>query len=131
MSKMNQLGNCKNPFQGNYKKVLCVCSAGLLRSPTTAVVLSQDPYNYNTRAAGLTEEYALIPVNDVLLTWADEIVCMESWQASTLNDMLNDLKLDTNIVCLGIQDSFAYRDIDLMKNIGIEYDKAIKVLDEK
>ena len=51
---MNRIANSTNPFQKDYKRVLCVCSAGLLRSPTAAYVLSQAPYNYNTRAAGLT-----------------------------------------------------------------------------
>lgn len=31
-SNRNAMGNAANPYQGNYKKVLCVCSAGLLRS---------------------------------------------------------------------------------------------------
>lgn len=75
---MNRIANSTNQFQGSYKRVLCVCSAGLLRSPTTALVLSQPPYNYNTRAAGLTKEFALVPVDPVLLHWADEVVCMNS-----------------------------------------------------
>lgn len=28
---------------------------------------------YNTRAAGMSQEYALIPVTPALITWADEI----------------------------------------------------------
>lgn len=78
---MNRLDNARNEFQGEYKRVLCVCSAGLLRSPTTAVVLSSEPYNFNTRAAGLVREFALVPVDKVLLFWADEIVCMTADQA--------------------------------------------------
>lgn len=49
---MNRIANASNKFQGSYKRVLCVCSAGLLRSPTAALVLSKDPYNFNTRACG-------------------------------------------------------------------------------
>ena len=52
MSLMNRLGNSKNPYQGDFKKVLCVCSAGLLRSPTAAWVLSNAPFNFNTREIG-------------------------------------------------------------------------------
>ncbi len=70
---MNRLGNCNNSYQGEAKRVLCVCSAGLLRSPTAAFVLSNSPWNYNTRAAGLTPQFALIPVDKVLLTWSQEI----------------------------------------------------------
>ncbi len=105
----------KNPYQGEYKRVLCVCSAGVLRSATTAVVLAQEPFNYNTRSAGV-EFYALIPVTEVLLTWADEIVCMTK-------EHENKLKLITKkpIKCLDIPDSYEYRNEDLMKMISKNY----------
>ena len=74
MTRMNALWNCKNPYQGDYKKILCVCSAGLLRSPTIAYVLGE--MGFNTRAAGIYD-YALISVDDVLLDWADVIVTAE------------------------------------------------------
>ncbi len=117
MSLMNRLGNAKNAAQGAAKKVLCVCSAGLLRSPTTAVVLSQEPYNYNTRAAGCVEEFALVPVDDVLLLWADEIVCMETRHEKALRAMGCTKK----IIVLGIPDNFEYRDPYLMKLIAERY----------
>ena len=121
MSYMNRLGNCTNPYQGATKKVLCVCSAGLLRSPTAAVVLSQEPFNYNTRAAGISTEYALVQVDDVLLTWADEIVCMDSNQQTQLQFKLSKLGLDTEVINLNIEDSFAYRDPELMGIIKENY----------
>lgn len=125
MSLMNRLGNCKNPFQGHYKKVLCVCSAGLLRSATTAVVLSAEPYNYNTRNAGLSDEYALIPVDDVLLSWADEIVCMDEYQEGILRQRLESLgEEEKEVFCLHVPDSFAYRDPDLVKIIKTNYAEA-------
>jgi len=117
MSLMNRLANCKNHYQGKYKRVLCVCSAGLLRSPTAAFVLSQAPFNYNTRAAGLVPEFALIPVDRVLLEWADEIVCMERRQAEELNQRLKDIEKKTPVVCLDIQDSYAYRESELQNLI--------------
>ena len=73
---MNQLWNCKNHNQGEEKRILTICSAGLLRSPTTAQLLEKE-YGFNCRAAGIVEEYALIPVTEVLIHWADEIVFME------------------------------------------------------
>ena len=48
----NRLHNVRNPNQGPAKRVLCLCSAVLLRSPTVAWVLGKAPYDYNTRAAG-------------------------------------------------------------------------------
>lgn len=124
MSFMNRLGNCKNPYQGEYKRVLCVCSAGLLRSPTTAMVLSQEPYNYNTRAAGISEEYALIEVDEVLLNWADEIVCMEREQGLALIQKMKDIKMNKPLKCLNIYDNYAYRDPELIKLIKEKYNES-------
>jgi predicted protein tyrosine phosphatase len=123
---MNRLANCTNPYQGQYKKVLCVCSAGLLRSPTAAFVLSQEPYNCNTRAAGLTKEFALIPVDEVLLEWADEIVCMTTEQAETLTKTVSGKVFQPPVLCLDIPDSFGYRDPELMKLISTKYDELQK-----
>lgn len=38
-SKRNQIANADNRFQGTDKRVLCLCSAGLLRSATIADIL--------------------------------------------------------------------------------------------
>ncbi len=116
MSLMNRKGNASNPYQGKYKRVLCVCSAGILRSPTAALVLSKEPFNYNTRAAGLSEEYALIQVDDVLLEWADEIVCMDEKQEAELRE-----RTHKPIYNLGINDNFEYRDKGLMEIIFRKY----------
>lgn len=117
---MNRLANINNPFQGKTKKVLCVCSAGLLRSPTAAVVLSQPPYGFNTRAVGCVREYALIPIDAVLVEWADEIVCMQREHV----DRLPPVSEDTVIICLDIKDEYQYRDEGLMKLIAERYDEA-------
>ena len=119
---MNRLANTGNRYQGTYKKVLCLCSAGLLRSPTAALVLSQDPFNFNTRAAGLSEEYALIYADDVLLRWADEIVTMEMGQKNYVISRLEKLGLKTPVISLGIPDEFYYRDPKLIELIKLEYE---------
>ena len=120
---MNRLGNCQNRYQDfhTHKRVLCVCSAGLLRSPTAAVVLSQEPWNYNTRAAGLAPEFALVPVDQVLLEWADEIVCMTSDQELELACKLGNLGLKTPVVSLNIPDNYRYRDPELVHMISESY----------
>lgn len=61
-----------NPYQGDKCRILFVCSAGLLRSPTGAHVGAKR--GYNTRAAGSSVNYALIPVSVNLLEWAHRIV---------------------------------------------------------
>ena len=123
---MNRLANATNLFQGKYKRVLCVCSAGLLRSPTAALVLSQEPYNYNTRATGLTKEFALVPVDQVLLHWADEIVCMGPDQARELASRLREIKETKPIFNLNIDDCYEYRDPELVEQIKAAYDKHLE-----
>lgn len=105
--------NCKNPFQGEYKKALCLCSAGLLRSPTLAFVLGN--MGYNTRAAGV-HDYALVQVNEVLIEWADEIYCVEP---AITDVLLHNFKVpeDKKVITLTIPDCYPYRDKELIKII--------------
>jgi len=122
---MNRLGNCQNRYQNiaEHKRVVCVCSAGLLRSPTAAVVLAGEPWNFNTRAAVITPEFALIPLDDVLLEWADEFVCMTDDQADEVKERLFAAKLKTPVICLQIPDNYRYRDPDLERMIRDRYTK--------
>lgn len=122
MSMRNRMGNAKNHYQGSAKKVLCVCSAGLLRSPTAAVVLSQEPYNFNTRAAGITNEYALIPVDEALIHWADEIVLMQPEHLHELTRRFVDQLEGKDLIVLNIPDSFEYRSPGLIAGIRKSYD---------
>ena len=124
MSNMNRIANCHNKYQNVNKKVLCVCSAGLLRSPTAAVVLSNPPYNYNTRAVGCSIEYALIPVDEVLLEWADEIVCMEEEHMDSI--YIKFPLYEGPITVLDIPDRFEYRDEELMSLIKERYDESLE-----
>lgn len=107
----NRKHNSKNPYQGTAKKVLCICSAGLLRSPTAAIVLQQE-YGYNTRACGIDAAFALIPFDDVLAYWADEIVVMDHYQAEEVPQ-----EHLSKVLCLGIKDNFEYMDKHLQKAI--------------
>ena len=123
---MNRLGNAFNRHQTDARKVLCLCSAGLLRSPTTANVLHAE-FGYNTRAAGVAEEYALIPVDEVLLEWADEIVCVEP---SVRDRLLNWIGGEGNpsnerwtkkITVLNIPDQYEWNDPRLRELILQQY----------
>ena len=117
----NAAGVCNNPFQGEAKRVLTICSASALRSPTAAVVLNQE-YGYNTKAAGVSLEYAIVPVTGRLLMWADEIVCMESWQTQEIDAMLNVMGIQRHIVCLNIDDNFSYMQPELVELIKQQYE---------
>lgn len=118
---MNRAWNCKNPYQGKYKRVLCVCSAGLLRSPTVAWVLSNEPFNFNTRAVGIDLGHALIPLDDVLLEWADEVIVMDEYQQKVLQE-----RTKKPVVNLRIGDNFEYRDKGLVTIIRMRYQEEFK-----
>lgn len=122
--KMNRMANCTNPYQGKYKKVLCVCSAGLLRSPTAAWVLGQEPYGFNTRAVGYTKDFALIGLDEVHLVWADEVVVMDALMEQHIKLLFMTENIPAKpIVNLSIEDSYAYRDPELIEAIKKGYEK--------
>jgi len=113
----NQLTNISNPYQGPAKKVLCVCSAGLLRSPTLANILHKE-LGYNTRACGTAENFALIPMSEALIHWADEIVFVDEDCKTYLDiETKEELSLaEALVVTLDVPDNFDYDNAEL-KNI--------------
>ena len=60
-----------NEYQGARVRMLFVCSAGLLRSPTAAAVAEN--LGYNTRSCGSSLSYAIIPITVNLVHWAKVI----------------------------------------------------------
>ena len=118
MSRNNALWNCKNPYQGRYKKVLTVCSAGLLRSPTIAWYL-QSISDWNCRAAGL-HDYALIQVDDVLVEWADMIICADRDKYNLLKSSFGDRLGDKPVYNFNIPDVYQYKEPELIEIIQNE-----------
>lgn len=122
---MNRLMTASNEYQGAARRVLCLCSGGLLRSPTAAWVLSNAPWSYNTRAAGVTTDFALIPVDEVLVQWAQEIVCVESSVEDKLRRHLAKWKLelgqDQRITTLEIPDFYPRMAPELIERITNQY----------
>jgi len=120
-----------NQFQGDYKRVLTVCSAGILRSATAAHILCQRPFNFNTRNAG-TAPYALIPLTDDLIMWADEVVCMESEHKIHVLNKMMEMDLYKPIFVLDIEDNYEYRNPTLVKLIKERYkDRTTKPNEDK
>ena len=117
----NQLYNINNASQGNTKKVLTVCSAGLLRSATLQNMLIKE-YGYNVRNCGTVESYALIPISEALVKWADEIIFVNQ---ENFRDVYSDLKqynlLDKCYV-LDIPDIYNFNDPELLKICKEQYD---------
>ena len=65
--------------------------------------------------------FALIPVTDELLFWADEIVCADTEHAIDIRNKLMDYNLDKVVINLGIPDNYEYRNPDLIKLIKERY----------
>lgn len=133
MIKANQLGVIFNAYQGKAKKVLCVCSAGCLRSPTAAHLLSAEPWNFNTRCCGTSKEYAIIPITEALIMWADVILVMDCWQQREVNELQNTIARDFDsmyeftykpVINLEIEDEYNYRNPTLIR---IMQDKFLEI----
>lgn len=121
---MNQLYNIGNIHQTGTRRVLTVCSAGLLRSPTAADVLAKE-YGYNTRACG-THDYALIPISEALIKWADEIVFVdkENYEALTplgLEAVKEQEVLGAIITVLSVPDMYEWGNEELKQTISKQY----------
>jgi predicted protein tyrosine phosphatase len=83
-----------------------------------AFVLSQEPFNFNTRSAGTVESYALIKVDYSLLEWADyAILCAEYEHKKYIERCLKGYGLTRNVYSLGITDDYDYRDPALISLI--------------
>ena len=135
--KSSAIRTAKNPYQGTDAKILCVCSAGLLRSATAARMLATTA-GLNTRACGI-EHYALVPFTEVLLHWCDYVVCMTGTQKLKIEKFMRDtigdcpekaIQFNRPILCLGIPDNYAYMDKELVKLILERFPKELKAYAE-
>lgn len=109
----NQSSVIVNKWQGPAVRALFVCSAGILRSPTAAIHFATTQ-GWNTRAAGIEHNFALIPVSEALMNWADVIFVMTPDQRLDLKFRFGDGFSD-KIFCLHIEDDFGFMDVELVK----------------
>lgn len=118
----NRLYNLGNTYQNytEFPRVLCVCSAGLLRSPSLAYYLANK--GFNTRAAGTEKDYALIPLEEGLIEWADMIVFVNP---ANYQRAANKIPEHKKVVVLDIPDEFEYRDPQLMAIIDHQWKEYI------
>lgn len=123
----NQLFNVNNNAQGNTKKVLTVCSAGLLRSATLANFLVKE-YEYNVRNCGTVESYALIPISEALVCWADEIVFVNKENYRQVEKELKDILTEDGmkkIKVLDIPDDYMFNDPELLEICKEQYQNSL------
>jgi predicted protein tyrosine phosphatase len=117
----SRMDNAHNSHQGPWKKVLCVCSAGLLRSPTIAHVLAGPDYNCNTRACGANHAYALIKLELVLVEWADEIIVAGEDHLDPVNLLVAHCSNPKKrVICLKLPDIYKTRQQALIEAIKRE-----------
>jgi predicted protein tyrosine phosphatase len=123
MTLSEKIRQCKdgvidNPYQGDHKKVLFVCSAGILRSATAARIYA---HKYNTRCAG-SEEYALIPVTERLLMWADEVVFVNWYNSQRVCQEFDMEEFDCKVVELNIPDEHEHMAEELVQAFKEQYE---------
>jgi len=124
LSERNQIGNAKNPYQGKAIKALCVCSAGLLRSPTIARELTLR--GYNTRACGTSEKYALVYISEALIHWADEIHVVKGearYLETCLLSLFSDKKDRPKVIVYDLPDIYGTFDPQLNLKIQEKLDE--------
>lgn len=114
-------GVVKNPYQGNDKKVVFVCSMGILRSATGARLYAR---KYNTRTAGTWPD-ALVPLTPILIAWADQLVFVNR---SNYDQVISKLDHDAaamvinKSVVLSIPDSYEHMHPELIKAFEEQYE---------
>jgi predicted protein tyrosine phosphatase len=101
--------------QGMAKRLLFVCSVGMLRSPTAAAIAVQQ--GANARSCG-SSSLALIPLSANLIRWADWIVFMngenyrESKKVFEFTDFFDDF--EDKAVIWNVPDHYNYMDDGLV-----------------
>jgi predicted protein tyrosine phosphatase len=93
-------------------RILFICSQNRLRSPTAQQVFA-DIDGVQALSAG-TNHDAETPLSGDLVEWADQIACMEPVHCKKLNRDYAALLRDTQVTVLGIPDTYAYMDPDLV-----------------
>jgi predicted protein tyrosine phosphatase len=113
-------GAAANPFQGTDKKVLFVCSMGILRSATAARMYAK---KYNTRSAGTYSE-ALIQITPLLINWADEVVFVneDAFQDAIGYENIAEALEGVPIKILDIPDTFEHMHPQLRDEFEQQYE---------
>lgn len=109
------LGQLNLGAQGNFKRVLFVCSGGMLRSATAAQWAVQAK-GWNTRNCG-TMDAALPPMHPNLAEWAEVIYCMEEHHAKAFKDAFP--WATDKVRVLNVPDRYPYRNPELIERLEL------------
>lgn len=111
-------------------KILFVCTANKMRSKT-AEKIYQDDERFVVKSAGVAD-FADVPLNLDLLTWADYVVVMEEMHSEWIRQCYPVFfsHRHKQILCLDIPDIFNFMDFELVAQIErkfeTRYQKEIK-----
>ncbi len=112
-------GVVRNPYQGKDKKVVFVCSMGILRSATAARLYA---HKHNTRAAG-TDADALVQLSPTLVAWADEIVFVNDHNYQKFKNSVDEnLFAGLTIRVLDIPDVYEHMHPEMVEEFRKQYE---------
>jgi predicted protein tyrosine phosphatase len=94
-------------------KLLFICSANALRSPTAEAIFSR--YKDIEASSAGTNHDAETPISSDLIEWADLVFAMETTHSKTLKKRFGALLSKKRVVVLGIPDRFEFMDHDLIR----------------
>lgn len=123
MTLSDEIRNCRegvvrNPYQGTDKRVVFVCSMGLLRSATGARIYG---HRLNTRSAGSYDD-ALTPLTPLLIAWADEIVFVNKDNYNgAVKKFGEDAWPHARCVVLNIPDKYPHMHPKLIESFETQY----------
>lgn len=80
----------------------------------TAEKIFQSLDGYKVRSAG-TENNSRIKVTLGLIGWSDIIFCMEKKHVRRIKEKFKDIIKDKTIICLNINDDYAFMDDELIE----------------
>jgi predicted protein tyrosine phosphatase len=95
------------------KRLLFICGANKLRSPTAEHIFSTWP-DVETDSAGLNS-ISEQQISSEQIEWADIIFVMEKSQRSKVSTRFREYLKGKRIVCLDIPDSYAFMDPELVR----------------
>lgn len=113
-----------NPYQGDDRKVVFVCSMGILRSATGARIYA---HKHNTRNAGTWDD-ALIPLTPNLIMWADQLVFVNQHNYEGALKKFEEVEYLVNTiqdkaVVLNIPDTYEHMHPELIKAFEEQYER--------
>lgn len=96
-------------------KVLFVCTANRLRSPTAEAIFKDRP-GFEVRSAGL-DPHCPNPLSTDMINWAECIFVMEAQQREKIRKRYRKILGDRRVYTLGIPDEYEFMQPELVESL--------------